>query len=162
MLHRALLTIFVLFFCACVSINLPSSSAERANKVQFQDPAEPFIQNKTKSADKAWKNIKNGNSISYFSVCNENSDPALESVLNEFLSSLDTHSITKKENVTFNDREALRAEAEGLLDGVKTRLQFLIFKKNNCTYSISFVGVNKNFDEDKGRFENFLNSFRAP
>ena len=61
-----------------------------------------------------------------------------------------------------NGREALETEVEGKLDGVMTRIRALVFKKNGCTYTISHIGVPRTFEEDRGRFTEFLGNFQAP
>ncbi len=117
---------------------------------------------KDATADGAWLNKANGDSISYFSTCNDPSDPSLDSVARDLFSGVSELNIVNQSNPTFNGREALKMDAQGRIDGVVTRISTLVFKKNGCTYTLSHVGVSKTFDHDQVTFETFLKSFKAP
>ncbi|MES2854684.1 MAG: hypothetical protein V4692_02420, partial [Bdellovibrionota bacterium] len=87
---------WILFFWAlslavasgCVSVKLDTKTATKARDVKFQEPAAPFQELTNPAADKAWQNKDNGNTISYLSTCNEQSDPALEMVAREMTGDL--------------------------------------------------------------------------
>jgi hypothetical protein len=64
--------------------------------------------------------------------------------------------------MTFNGREALSNEVEGLVDGVRTRIHAVVFKKNNCLYTLSYIGVAPAYPKDHPHFDEFLRSFKAP
>jgi hypothetical protein len=152
----------VFFFSGCVSVNVGPKKASKAEGVRFETPASPFAALNSEGADKAWLNKTNGNTIAYQSTCNDANDPPLDAIQSEILSVFGNVKIEKTATTEFNGREALRTEAEGVVDGVKTRTELLIFKKNDCTYTLSYVGVAKRFAEDQARFAQFVQSFGAP
>ncbi len=147
---------------ACVSVNVGPKKASKADGVKFQAPGSPFGSLNSEGADQAWLNKNNGNTIAYQSTCNDPNDPPLDAIQNEILSVFNDVKIEKTSTTQFNGREALSSEAEGVVDGVKTRTELLIFKKNDCTYTLSYVGVAKRFSEDQARFAQFVQSFGAP
>ena len=146
---------------ACVSVNIGPKGAEKSKGVDFSPPEKPF-ENMNSNADGAWQNRTNGNSISYLSTCNDPADPALETVTRELFSGITELRTIQSKETTFNGREALDSEVIGRVDGVLTRVRAVVFKKNTCLYTISYIGVPKAFEEDRQRFDAFLGSFRAP
>lgn len=154
---------FVLFLGnACVSVNIPKGKIEKSKGVEFVAPTHPFERLDPAAADGAWQNKSNGNSISYFSSCGDPGDPSLETVSRELFSDLRNLKVLRSENLSFNGREALDSEVEGSLDGVPTRIHSLVFKKNGCLYTLSYIGVSRAFTSDQNQFEQFLRNFRAP
>lgn len=150
------------FMIGCVSINLGPGKGEKSRGVTYAAPAAPFQPLENKRADGAWQNKSNGNSISYLSTCNDPTDPSLESVTQDLFSGLSDLKIVTNYSRTFNGRDALESEVEGQLDGVPTRISSIVFKKNNCLYTLSYIGVARFFAEDKDKFEEFKKSFEAP
>lgn len=157
-----LTAITMVVFCACVSVNLGPKPGERSKGVDYRAPASPYEFLKDTRADGAWQNKSNGNSISYFSTCNDPADPALETVSRELFNELKDIRTIKQESSNFNSRESLEMEVEGKVDGVPTRIRALMFKKNGCTYTLSHIGLPKGFDADRRMFDDFLRSFQAP
>lgn len=146
----------------CVSVNLGAGKTARSEDVEFVAPTTPFEQLSNSRADGAWQNPENGNSISFFSSCDDAADPSLESVIRDLFIDLKEMKTLRSEASIFNGREAQIAEVEGLIDGVKTRIHAVVFKKNNCLYTLSYIGVSTAFDHDHGRFDDFTRSFKAP
>ncbi len=149
-------------FSACVSVTLGKDKNKRADDIHYKAPSTPFKEMEVKGADEAWQNKSNGNTISFLSTCNDAADPSLEAVQGDLLSALDDLHVLSSERQTFNSRLALATEAEGFVDGVRTRLATLVFKKNNCIYALSYVGVDKTFADDRSRFHEFVKTFEAP
>ncbi|MGZ3798128.1 MAG: hypothetical protein ACXVB1_17280, partial [Pseudobdellovibrionaceae bacterium] len=105
---------------------------------------------------------KTGNTISFLSDCNGNVDPTLEQLENESLAVLDKLKILETKNFNFNGREGLRTQAQGEVDGVPVQTELIVFKKNNCNYTLSYGGVLKSFSLEKKYFDIFIESFKAP
>lgn len=147
---------------ACVSVNIPSSAGRPAQDVKYNEPTKPFQDIKVKTADKAWISGKTGNTISYLSDCNSSTDPALIQLQNESLAVLDKLNIVESKNIDFNGRDALSTTAEGEVDGVPVKTQLLVFKKNNCNFTLNYGGLRNNFDAELAQFHRFTESFRAP
>jgi len=158
----SLLVLNLLSLGACISVNLGQKPGERSKNVEFTPPSPPYTPLKNTPADGAWENKKSGNSISYFSTCNDPSDPSLESVARDLFSGLSDMDTVSQSQPTFNGRGALQTEVEGKVDGVPTRIEALLFKKNGCTYTLSHVGLPKSFASDKKVFAEFLKGFQAP
>jgi hypothetical protein len=56
----------------------------------------------------------------------------------------------------------LTTVAEGRVDGVLTRLELMLFKKNNCLYTLSYVALTKSFNDNREAYSKFSESFKAP
>lgn len=147
---------------ACVSVKIPTGTGTPAKDVKYNNPAKPYEEIKVSTADKAWLSSKTGNTISFLSDCNGNADPTLQQLESEPLAVLDKLKILKTDNVNFNGREALHTFAQGEVDGVPVKTALIVFKKNNCNYTLSYGGLLKNFDEEAKHFEKFSESFKAP
>lgn len=147
---------------ACVSVNVGGKKASKAEDVKYETPSSPFSSLNAEGADKAWQNKNNGNTIAFQSTCNDQADPPLDAIQAEVLSVFGDVKVEKTSTKEFNGREALSTIAEGVVDGVRTKTELLIFKKNDCSYTLSYVGVAKRFAEDQARFTQFVNSFGAP
>ena len=146
---------------ACVSVNIGPKAGQKSSEVKFTAPPAPFEAIGNVAADGAWQNKKNGNTISFYSVCSDPADPAIDVVMRDLFAELNDLKTVHTANRTFDGREALDTEVEGRLDGVPTRIHAIVYKKNSCTYTVSYIGIPKSFEEDRGRFTNFLGNFRA-
>lgn len=147
---------------SCVTVNLGGQKTTTAQGVSYTQPKKPFEEIKLKDADQAWQNNDNGSTISFLSTCNDPADPALLAARSDFLASLTGLKIISETESEFNGREALSTVAEGRVDGVLTRVELMLFKKNNCLYTLSFVALEKNFNENHAAYGEFVQSFKAP
>jgi len=150
------------FGASCVSVSIAPKAGEQSTDVQFTPPSSPYESVDQPRADGAWQNSKNGNSISFFSSCNDPAEPTLEALSHELFSELGERKILRQRLINFNSREALMQEVEGKVDGVLTRIHAVLFRKNSCTYTLSFIGVPGAYESDRAVFEGFLNGFHAP
>lgn len=161
-LRNFLFCSFLLLAGACVSVNIPTGAGSRAENVSYSEPSPPYDEIEISSGDKAWLSNKTGNTISYLSDCNGRNDPTLQELESESLAALSKLKILESKTTTFNGREALTAEAQGEMDGVPVKTALVVFKKNNCNYTLSYGGLLKNFETEIKYFENFVESFKAP
>jgi hypothetical protein len=143
-------------------VQLGPKPAVPAKGVHYVAPADPYGEVKIQDIDQTWKNENNGNTISYRSQCNDPSDPSIDSIFQGMLDGLQSVNVENSQKSTFNGREALNAVVDGKLDGVETRFEVLIFKKNHCSYTLSYVALPKNFKADQPVFKSFVKSFEAP
>jgi hypothetical protein len=158
-----LILITILFFSGgCVSVQIGPKKSQSAKNIKFKAPPESFVAIDSEDIDHGWKNGLNNTSISFRSVCNDGVDPTLDSIQQSLLVGLEGAQIQRSQRVPFNDREALNSVVTGKMDGILTKLEFMILKKNNCTYTISYIALEKTFDRDVGIFKNFLRTFEAP
>lgn len=154
---------FLFTFTACVSVNLGAPNrARRAEGISLRAPSSPFTKQSRDDVDAAWKNESNGNVISYISDCQDPSDPPLDSIVQGVLSGLNQLEIDSRETVTIQGREGRRVSASGKVDGVPSKIDLLVFKRNTCIYVLSYVGVSEAFAADRARFQSFVEGFRAP
>ncbi len=156
----------LILLSACVSVGIGGggggSQSKKADDVQFVAPAKPFEKFDAVHVDHAWKNEKNGNSISYLSECNTVADPSLENIHRGLVSSIDNVANIEKQLFQFNGRESLRSTATGQVDGVSSKFDLVVFKKNGCTYILSYVATEANFDSNHKDFDRFLDGFKSP
>lgn len=148
---------------ACVSVNIgDSAQSQKSTTVKFKSPSKPFSEFKMEYVDSAWKNPSNGNSISFLSECKSAADPTLDTIYKGLISSIGRAETLSKKTFTFNNREALRSTVTGFVDGVQSKFDLLVFKKNSCTYILSYVATEANFDENLTAFETFTQNFVVP
>ena len=146
----------------CVSVNLGAGHTEKANGVDFVEPQKPFERVKLENADQAWQNPNNGNTISFLSECYSPTETHLKTLEMEISQVLREPVIESSQEIQYNQRGALRSRIQGTLDGVPTKIELVLFKKNNCTYTLSYVSVTSHFERGLKPFEEFLSQFRAP
>jgi hypothetical protein len=162
--HRINIWVFLstFAFSSCVSVSLQKTDTVAAKDVNFESPALPFESISLKSADKTWISKASGNTISFLSDCQKNSDPTLEQMQNETTSVVDNVTVIESNSIPFNSRTGLTSTVEGMVDGVPVKMKVLVFKKNTCNYTLTFAGVKKHFDQELKYFEQFQASFKAP
>lgn len=154
----------IVFIAACVSVDIGGGggTTKKADGVIFTAPSKPFDKFDAAHVDQAWKNDKNGNSISYLSECSTVADPSLENIHRGLVSSIDNVAKVEKQVFQYNGREALRSTATGQVDGVSSKFDLVVFKKNGCTFILSYVATEANFDSNHKDFDKFLQNFKAP
>ena len=145
----------------CVSVEVEEPKADKAENVKYQNP-KGYESFENAPLDQAWKNNKNGNSISFLSECGNSNDPTLEKIREGILSNLGNTKIISETSLKFNGRNALNSTVSSSIDGVDTKSEILIFKKNSCIYVITYVALDPSFDEDLEVFQKFLLEFKAP
>lgn len=154
--------IMSLLLSSCVSVELPSGKITSAKGVEYTSPGGAFSEIKAKNTDKTWLSSKTGNTISYLSECGNTADPSLQTIETESLSAISKLEILKSDTISFNGREARQTVSAGAIDGVPVAMSLLIFKKNGCNYTLSYGGLEKQFNLEKDEFEKFKQGFKAP
>lgn len=162
MRNHSIVCIMSLLLGSCVSFNLGSGKVTSAKDVQWREPSSPFEEIDSDHSDKAWISKNTGNTISYVSECGNNSEPGLQQMESEAMSAINNLTVLRSDETTFNGRAARMSVAQGTLDGVPVKMAFLVFKKNNCSYTLSYGGVEKQFSTEENYFEDFKNGFKAP
>jgi hypothetical protein len=161
-LRHKIFIIYYLFFCSCVSVGLSKKEIIHNPDVRFSTPNKPFQEVESETLDKVWRHIKNGNTISFLSDCNSEEDPDLEQIQKGIVSQINNYSIVKSNPLDISQRVGLHTIVDGNVDGVNSRIELLIFKKNSCTYIITYAGLTKSFDENQNEFILFVRKFEAP
>lgn len=161
-MKASLLCIMILILGGCVSVELGGGKVTHATGVRFTNPGGGFQKASAENVDQIWRNPKNGNAISYLSECGDNSDPTLQSVEQGVLSGLYPYSYESQKDITYENRAARRVSVKGVVDGVSTLVDLLTFKRNNCLYILSYVGLEQYHRDDLKAFEEFIKGFHAP
>lgn len=154
--------LFLFGLTGCASLIFPNPKITKAKDLKFVAPATPYSQIKNDNVDFVWQNSKNGNSLAFLSECSEQHDPALKTIEAENLSALSNIQIIDSKNETYNDRESLQLTTDGQVDGIPIRMSLVIFKKNSCSFTITYVGRQKHFASDLAVFKTFKENFKVP
>ncbi len=156
--------VFILFFplTGCVSLDFKKVSGLKSQEAKWVNPSPPFQKVETEQLDQKWSNKKNGNIISFLSDCENPTDPSLENIFKGITSEIENTAIIHSGEVDYNARKALHSVVEGQVDGVATRFELMIFKKNNCTYILTYAAAAGSFSENQRDFANFVKGFKVP
>ncbi|MDZ4085033.1 MAG: hypothetical protein U1E10_18975 [Bdellovibrionales bacterium] len=156
----------------CVSVNISPGKVEKSEGVKFQPPQAGFREIAKSGADSAWNNPATGSTIAFQSNCGDAAETSLDSVAEDLFVGFEQAKTLKKERVPFDGREALDMEMEGKVDGVQTRVRALVYRKNDCAYVLTFVGLPKSLvadtankpaaSSDLAEFSKFISTFKAP
>jgi hypothetical protein len=151
------------FLTGCVSVKINPNQAKKSENIVFLEPKSPFklLSDKHEKMDRAWQSQKTGNTIGFISECGTTAVP-LSQLENDVLSNLDNTNSLSNNKISFNDREAIETTIKGQVDGVKIKLALLVFRKSECSYTITYVGKEQNFDAESKLYSDFLNGFKVP
>ncbi|MBX9766936.1 MAG: hypothetical protein K2X47_06670 [Bdellovibrionales bacterium] len=145
----------------CVTVSVGEKKGKKAEQLEVSVPPPPFKELDTSDADRAWQNTSTGSSIAYTSEC-FGSDPSLVSIQQTVLQGLSDVFVESETKLSYNSREALETQATGTVDGVKVKIRFLAFKKNNCNFTLNYFAMQKFFEKDLSAYQQFKEKFRAP
>jgi hypothetical protein len=163
MKEKHLLVVFLIVFCSsCVSVNIKSGQTKKADDVSLREPPAPFEDTQTELADRSWRNPRNGNTISFQSICEEAADPTLVTIRANHIAGIQNPIVDSEERKSYNSRAALFTKVSGQVDGVPVMLDLVIFKKNNCSYTLTYLGLKSKFQDNHKAFLKFLDGFKAP
>jgi hypothetical protein len=149
----------------CVTVGLPEQDVRRAQGVRLVEPKPPFEPMRVESADRSWLNRTTGSSISYHSDCRDaEMGSSLESARSELLAGLTLTEPAVSEPRQVQGRDALWTEAKGRLDGVPTAFSALLFRRNGCLYTLTWIRSHDlaRAEQDRAAFDGFVTGFRAP
>lgn len=147
---------------SCVSVKLPSTPAPTKSKnVHYNRPSSPFSASNPKGADALWVSKNTASTISYFSSCSEN-EPPLETARASAFVSIEGADVIKEKSYLINEREGLMSDIQGNSEGVPVKIRFLVFKKGDCSYHLTYVALKENFDKEIEHYNKFIKSFKAP
>jgi len=146
----------------CVSVKLASTNQQRSTTSEFIPPRSPYKEIQSPYLDRTWKNPNNNTTISYLSDCNNPTDPTLNNILRGLANAIEDVHILDSHKSPYNDRESLRAHLVGRVDGVRTQLKVLIFKKNYCTYILNYAAREDQFAQGEKDFDFFVENFKVP
>mgnify|MGYP003642641147 FL=1 len=109
--------------------------------------------------DFAFRNEKSKSYILVNSLCRKYDNTTLEQLTDNLLAGLQRPIIAKQSEKRLFDRSALKTEATGALDGVKTSMLILVVKKDRCIYDFALISQTENLGSTlEADFEQLLNS----
>jgi len=157
-------TIVLLSLClsGCISISTPKAEKKIAKGIDFTAPKNPYAEFQLDSADRAWQNPSTGNTISFMSSCDGSGDQSLESLFESSIEGIENLRISDQRKIPFNQREALESTILGKVDGIGIQVRLIIFKKNNCTFNLSYIGSLSSYMKGYSDFANFVKEFKVP
>lgn len=154
---------FFLTFClSCISFSPSKIEKKEPQGISFSAPHNPYLEFKLETADRAWQNPQTGNTISYMSDCDGSSDQSLDTLFLSAVEGIENLKISDQRKITFNQREALETSLLGRVDGVGIQVRLIIFKKNNCTFNLSYIGSLSTFMKGYNDFVAFVKEFKVP
>lgn len=162
-LTTLLLIQFALTNISCVSISMQKNNSRKSEDVKYEKPFQSqYEEIETNLVDKSWRHTRTGNTISYLSDCGGDSDPSLKNIFQGIISDIENVEIIEESDVFYNSREAYHTLVQGNIDGVLTRFELMIFKKNSCTYILTYTAVATAFASGQKDFQRFVKGFVAP
>lgn len=154
----------ILSVVGCVSVTLKTEPPKRAD-VQYQDLPTAF-EKKSKTNQPTWLHKNLGLYIAIYSEC-RNQDISFDDLRGDALAALDSVSNVKEEKTSVSlspedKRDAVRVTAEGKVNGVNSQMTALLFKKDKCTFTVSYGGKAAHFNSQLDVFNKFAASVRVP
>lgn len=158
--HHALtsLTLF-LALSACVSIDINPSKTTRADDYDYSSPGNPFEKIKAPEADYAWQSEKSGNTIAIITACNKNAEPSLKSLENDIQAAMTGTKVLSSQKLKLQNVDSLKTHVEGQVETATVQLLSYSLRRNNCSYSLTYVGRKSSFNGELSIFEKFVQGF---
>lgn len=149
----------IVTFCSCALLGNPDPRADKSRdySIGFADVLWTSISPDV--ADAAYLNNASGSIITSNSQCKKYEKSTLDQLAENIIrgSGIENIEIIEKKPITFSERDALQMIVQGKADGVKTFLNLLTLRKNNCVYDFILVSNSeKSFSKDQKTFERFL------
>lgn len=109
----------------------------------------------------AFHNDNLGATISTDAFCGASfEDLPLKTLTGHLFAGTAKHNVVKENELTLDDRGALRTIATGTVDGVALKFDSVVIKKNNCTFDFIYISPPENYDGGVRGFEVFYNGFK--
>lgn len=146
---------------SCISVKVPFEASTKADNVNYKNPDEPFSTLDTDAADSAWISDKTGNTISFLSECKDQKEK-LEDVAQESVKAIEKLRILKKQKIEISQQEAFEIIATGIVNESRIKTIVTTVKNNKCVFTLSYGGLEKNFNEELAYYEKFKRGFKVP
>lgn len=155
------LFLFLTQINSCVSVGVEEPKTVRAQNMKYSPP-KGFNKIEASHVDVAWRKDSTGSTISLLSECELNSDSSLSQLQTSLLRDLKNSKRISEKELDYNQRKASRTYIKGNVDGVDIEMDFLVFKKNNCNFFLTYIGMPEHFKNDQNEFQNFIDRFQVP
>lgn len=161
-LYSKTLILLFFFIAGCISVDLkPKATATKSEFVAFNTPPTPFEEIKAPTGDKVWVSGRTGNTISYLSECNTNLDTKIDDLMTDATNFLNDRKEIETTVKLYNHRKSIQSLISGDVDGIHVKLLLIIFRKNQCTYTLTYGGVLEKFNDESQIFTDFVSHFRV-
>jgi hypothetical protein len=144
-----------------VSVGIEEPKLIHAKDLEFIEP-NGFKKIPTPHVDEAWRKDSTGSTISFLSECDPTTDTNLQQLQMSVLRDIRNSNTISEEDIDFNKRTAKRSYVKGNVDGIDIEMDLLVFKKNNCNFILTYIGLPENFKSDQREFQIFIDRFRVP
>ncbi len=112
-------------------------------------------------ADLAFENTETGAVISLNSICRKYNDGTLETLTLNLVRGIEQRVTIQQNKIKLKDSDALDSLFEGIVDGVKVRINTIVTIKNQCTFDFIYVEVPKDGKINTKDFQSFVTSFQV-
>ncbi|MCC6276723.1 MAG: hypothetical protein IT289_02265 [Oligoflexia bacterium] len=164
--HRVSAIIFMiltlLLSSGCALLGGTDDAEVKASNIKFNPPSSPFKKVSVSSADHVFQSEKTGSTIAVNSLCQKYVDVKLTHLRDNILAGVEQLKTESETDITYNDREGKRVVALGTMDVIKVKVDLLIFKKNNCTFDLTYISRPEFYATEKRHFDDFLARFKVP
>lgn len=151
---------FMLFFAGCISVNIAPESLSPAENPKYTKPSAPFVEVESSSADKTWRNPKNGNSITYVSECGEVKSLNLKQVAKTLLKAQGIK-IKSQNTILLNEIEAIESIGFRQTKDQVIQVELVTIRLKNCMFNLAYLGSEKALKEDESEFQKFKEKFKG-
>lgn len=160
---RPLFTVLFLhlFIGGCISVNLSQEDLERADSVIFTPPESPFEEISSRASDRAWRNPKNGNTITYVSECGDLGKVNLKNIARTLLKAQNLE-VASQSETTINGVKAIESKGFQKSEPETIAVELLTFKMDQCLFNLAFLGTEESLAADRAQFEKFKEKFKGP
>lgn len=146
---------------SCVSVEVPFGPVPKSEKAHAPKPNPPFVAFPTSTADEAWISEKTGNTISYLSECKKNEE-RIEDVALDAARAIEQARILKTTRGTIDSKPTSELLVAGKVDSHPVKMALAVFRDKDCLFSLTYGGLEENFNKEAGEFEAFKEGFRVP
>ncbi len=162
-LARFLIVTLVLALSAlsCVSVKMPFGPVPKATQAHVQKPAGAFVTMASNVADEAWISQKTGNTLSYLSECKE-TDESPKQIALDTAQAIENSKVLDISSGTIDSYPSAEVLVSGRVDSQKVKMAIAVFKTSQCTFSITYGGLENQFDAEWSEFVTFKKGFKAP
>jgi hypothetical protein len=115
-----------------------------------------------RDADLAYVHRVDGSTLLINSNCTKTEDVPLLALTFHLLIGLTEQNILGHNTLQISGREALETTVEAKIDGVKRKMQILVFKKNSCVYDIVLSSLPEKFEENLVAYQSAVKGFDVP
>lgn len=146
---------------SCISVQVPLGPKPKLENIKYEKPNSPFVDLSTDTADAAWISEKTGNTISFLSECRSPFEKE-EEVSLDAIKAIENAKIVEKTVVNFEKTKGSQVTALGSIDASKVKLTAVSLKSESCFITITYGGLEKNYQAEIESFDTFKRGFKAP